>query len=346
MRISRRRLLQTLGAACLSPPSRVPRASPSLEAAPDPNLSLSGVPADRWAKEPGVRIGPGGPYARRLVAHPSNSLRLRDGTLRLYFYGADADHGYLLSATSTDWGLTWRADPGYRLRSQPREKWVSDPFVLPLRTGGYRLYYKAYRPGWRGCLFSAYSRDGLEWEREGIRLMPGPPGAPDSARTCFPWLAPGAEPAFRLYYGGSADPEPFGLFRILSATSRDGITWRRDDGVRIDRGMAGAPDRGGALMPAVYRLGDGRVRMYYVGGNGEVGWRAILSAVSRDGLKWRREPGVRLAPGPEGTPDAAGLVKPSVLGLPDGRFRMFYVGMDGASARILSATAERGDGVT
>lgn len=35
-----------------------------------------------------------------------------------------------------DWGMTWQPDPGYRLRSQPREKWISDPFVLPLEAGG------------------------------------------------------------------------------------------------------------------------------------------------------------------------------------------------------------------
>lgn len=335
-----RRALLRMGAGAALWPLGAAGAEDGAAGAPDPGLALEGIPGERWVKEPGVRIAAGGPYASRLVAHPSNVLRFADGSLRLFYYGAEAERGYILSAISRDWGLTWRTAPGFHLASRPDEAWVSDPFVLPLAGGGYRLYYKAYRPGWRGCLFSAASADGREWEREGIRLMPGPPGAPDSARTCFPWIVPGAGGRLGLYYGGSSDPEPFGVFRILSATSGDGMAWRKEGGVRVERGAEGAPDGGGALMPAVYRLPDRSLRMYYVGGNGEVGWRAILSAASSDGEHWRREPGVRLGPGPAGAPDGAGLVKPSVFRLPDGRFRMLYTGMDDAGARILSAVAE------
>lgn len=336
MMLHRRTVLSWLGATSLSwavPPLGTKAAANEADA----GLMLTGVPAATWRKEPGTRIVPGHPFARRLVAHPSNIVQLPNGRLRLYYYGADDKRGYVLSATSEDWGLTWRTDPGCRLASRVGEAWVSDPFVLPLKGGGFRLYYKAYRPGWRGCLFSAWSPDGLAWRREGIRLMPGPPGSLDSARTCFPWLMPRDEGGFRLYYGGSNEPKPFGTFRILSALSDGGLNWLREPGVRVDLGDRGSVEKGGVLMPAVYRLPDGRLRMYYVAGNGRVGWRAILSATSVNGLDWERDPGVRLAPSTKF--DSAGLVKPSLLPLPDGRTRMFYVGLDGTTARILSAVA-------
>lgn len=338
---NRRRFLVGLGAAALAPalPRTAPSSAQGATGSVDPGLAFSGVPANAWRREPGVRIERGGPFATRLVAHPSNVLRLEDGRLRLYYYGADAERGYILSALSEDHGLNWHPEPGFHIASREGEAWVSDPFVLPLVEGGYRLYYKAYRPGWRGCLFSARSADGRRWEREGVRLMPGPEGSPDSARTCFPWLVPDARSGgYRLFYGGSTEPEPFGVFNILSARSRDGFDWTKEPDIRIPRGAESAADAGGALMPAVYRLRDGRLRTYYVGGNGRVGWRAILSAISDDGLRWNKEPGICLK---EGTgADRVGLVKPSVLELPDGRFRMLYVGMDGESARILSAVTE------
>lgn len=338
---ARRDFLIGLGAAAVVPalPAAVSSLAQPSAGAVDPGLAFTGVPADSWRREPGVRIERGGPYARRLVAHPSNVLRLADGRLRLYYYGADETRGYILSALSEDHGFIWAPEPGFHLASREGEAWVSDPFVLPLAEGGYRLYYKAYRPGWRGCLFSARSPDGFQWEREGVRLMPGPPGSPDSARTCFPWLVPDADAGdYRLFYGGSSEPEPFGVFDILSATSRDAIAWDKEPGIRVARGSEGAGDGGGALMPAVYRLPDGRLRMFYVGGNGRVGWRAIASAISDDGVRWRKEPGARLASGMGA--DRAGLVKPSVVELPDGRFRMLYAGMDGETVRILSAIAE------
>lgn len=56
---------------------------------------------------------------------------------------------------------------------------------------------------------------------------------------------------------------------------------------------------------------------------------------------WIKEPGIRLAAGAPGDPDGVGLVKPSLIELPDGRYRMLYVRLDGRGARILSAITGR-----
>ena len=79
---------------------------------------------------------------------------------------------------------------------------------------------------------------------------------------------------------------------ILSATSRDGLTWSKDPDIRMDVHEPDAMFR--VLCPDVIPLPDGRWRMYYEARVTDQP-TTILSAVSEDGLAWRREPGVRVA---------------------------------------------------
>lgn len=99
----------------------------------------------------------------------------------------------------------------------------------------------------------------------------------------------------------------------------------------------------GAHDPAVVILADRRMRMYFMGqrqpGQGPAG-QNVLSAVSRDGITWSSEPGVRLA-----DPAHAGV--PEVIVLPDGSYRMFYSAEDRRQAPytfVKSATSR--DGLT
>ena len=54
---------------------------------------------------------------------------------------------------------------------------------------------------------------------------------------------------------------------------------------------------------------------------GPYGPPLLFSTVARDGLNWRREPGVRLV-GENGKPVHAQY--PSIVRTPDGRLRMYY----------------------
>ena len=76
-------------------------------------------------------------------------------------------------------------------------------------------------------------------------------------------------------------------------------------------------------MPAVYRLPDRRLRMCYVGGNGTSAGARFSPRSLPTVSPGTRKP-VRLAQSP-GRLDAAGVVEPSLIRLPDGRVRMFYV---------------------
>lgn len=72
---------------------------------------------------------------------------------------------------------------------------------------------------------------------------------------------------------------------------------------------------GGYCDPEVVKLPDGRYRMYY--GLDPRTYPEninIVSAVSSDGLNWTAEPGTRMSEG----------ALPSVIELPDGRWRMYY----------------------
>ncbi|MDP2931431.1 MAG: hypothetical protein Q8O05_02890 [Chloroflexota bacterium] len=88
--------------------------------------------------------------------------------------------------------------------------------------------------------------------------------------------------------------------------------WTVDPGVRLED----------AIVPNLYRLEDGRSRMYYGGPGG------ILSAISEDGLTFTRETGVRVPSGSPGGPEMI-VSDPTLVRLKDGRVRMFYKGATG-----------------
>ena len=85
------------------------------------------------------------------------------------------------------------------------------------------------------------------------------------------------------------------------------ISWEKDSGSRVT----------GGSVPFIHKLKDGKVRLYYCGGEG------ISSAISQDGLAFVKEPGVRLT---GGTGFELIVCDPTVVDLPDGRVRMYYKG--------------------
>ncbi len=322
------------------------------------SIDVKAIPSNVWTKEPGIRIDE--------TAFTANVLRLPNGILRMYYVSCSAGVCRVLSAISEDDGETWEKEPGSRLEPDFApggfvEISILNVFVLPLRNGRFRMYYATLsrRIGEdparaKNRVFSALCRldeakpDLCNWEKEGLRLDVGATGALDNIGVSDPRVIPLPDGRFRMYYSGQ---DRFLNQRIFSAISADGLSWARESGVRIDLGPAGTSlDFASASQFAVIRLPNGMLRMYYTGG--VIGpdflsnpLRAILSAVSADGLKWFKEPGVSIDLGPaeDEAPDSTNVCCPSILQLSDGRFRMFYTGSadDFATARILSATAPR-----
>ncbi|MBI2134675.1 hypothetical protein HYU09_01680 [Candidatus Woesearchaeota archaeon] len=85
------------------------------------------------------------------------------------------------------------------------------------------------------------------------------------------------------------------------------FSWEKDSGSRITDGS----------VPYVHKLKDGRVRLYYCNSKG------ILSAISKDGLAFAKESGVRISPG---TGFEVQVCDPTIVDIPDGKMRMYYKG--------------------
>lgn len=142
-------------------------------------------------------------------------------------------------------------------------------------------------------LYRATSVDGVHFDK--------PQPAYTQARTMVDsFVLRMPDGSFRLY-------TPSGQEGIISAVSRDGLVFARENGARITEG--GMP--GGLLLP------DNRVRMFLSGGND--GKEGIFSSISTDGLNFTVESGVRI-------PASAGIVvdNPQPIRLADGAYLMLY----------------------
>ena len=88
--------------------------------------------------------------------------------------------------------------------------------------------------------------------------------------------------------------------------------WTGDPGARLEN----------ATVPNIYRMEDGRIRMYYGGQGG------ILSAISQDGIAFTKETGVRVPSGSQDSPEMI-VSDPTLVRLNDGRVRIYYKGATG-----------------
>ncbi|MGC4079528.1 MAG: hypothetical protein QM702_21300 [Rubrivivax sp.] len=216
------------------------------------------------------------------------------------------------------------------------------PSILALPDGHFRAFYmghgSAAPAGTRGRIVSAWSDDGVLWSAEdGVRLDHHE-GA--ETRVLSPCVVPRSGGGYRMYVErvgreGSS---------IGSAASDDGLVFRVEPGARIrePRAIVGSPR---ALV-----LPDGRLRLYFHAYPEpfEVGIERgnhVVSAISADGLRFEREPGVRIAQTlPAFEREAVYAAQPVVEGE---MVRAYYSGWNGATrARGAILTAVSSDGGT
>ena len=120
----------------------------------------------------------------------------------------------------------------------------------------------------------------------------------------------------RLYYCNSKG--------ILSAVSNDGVSFTKEQGVRVSPGEG---FESFVCDPTIVDLQDGRMRMYYKGADSQnpgpgKSIHKIYSAVSSDGLTFQKE-GLRIDSETNGDNGWASV--PDAIVLPDGRVRIYYV---------------------
>jgi len=135
---------------------------------------------------------------------------------------------------------------------------------------------------------------------------------------------------YRMWYSASDGS----TYRILSASSNDGIAWTKQ-GLVLDVGGPGTVDDLLVWDPAVLLTG-GTYYMWYTGQSTADPPRAkILFATSPDGLTWSKQ-GVVLSPGSAGTLDQDYVANPAVRAV-GSVFEMIYMGGSGGVQRLFFA---------
>jgi hypothetical protein len=331
---------------------------------------------DQPPRPPGLLLEPGPPGAwdDERISGPC-VLCGPDGTWRMWYYGRDRTFGSAVNlptgrcglALSAD-GLTWERVVGPLTRGAVFEPHPDpDRFdslhlgvsQVEFRDGHYRMWYfggdharQQFGPfavtGFNMLPGLAVSPDGVDWTRvegpwRGAWLGPGQPGAPDAVMCAWPQVLHGPDGVWRLYYH-SLDPERL-VFVISLAESPDGRDWTRR-GAILSPGEPGAFDAGGVGARHVLRHDD-RYLMFYSGLNPQ-GYHSIGLATSSDGVHWERQPGPEPdgsvfahAPPGSGRWDAYMVSTPCVLPMPDGSFRLYYVGVGEAATGYTDELALR-----
>lgn len=226
----------------------------------------------------------------------------------------------LLRCTSPD-GLKFTAD-GTVLEFGGA---VSDTVKVP---GGWRTYFHVNANPATGSLMrirSAFTADGLTWRVEDGDRVIAPPTGPaalgvaDPAPVQLPdgsWLM-----AIKSFISPASNvpvqaPQQGGIANHMvgSATSSDGLTWTRDDGIRLSP----------ASVPAAINDGDQRVLLYFVQPPNAPGKpETVACAISTDGMKFDLAPAFQI----EGL-STLKAVDPSILKDDEGRFRLYYLASD------------------
>ncbi|GLJ29724.1 hypothetical protein SUGI_0586520 [Cryptomeria japonica] len=197
----------------------------------------------------------------------------------------------------------------------------------------------------------ASSDDGFLFsERFGPLLDVGKPGSWDENGVSWPRVFSGDGKLFMTYHTReSGGPAGMGFFSAGLAVSGDGKRWEKV-GKILSVGELGSWDEGGVSVRHVIRVGDEYV-MFYEGSNFRFEF-AIGLALSSDGVTWRkdvecgREPGgpILTARTGEDVWDNVIVGTPYVLPMPDGNFRMYYLGVGKVEANG-EVTTQQGMGL-
>jgi len=266
--------------------------------------------------------------------HNVEVIPLPDGRYRMYFHQGDQ----MKSALSTD-TRNFQIENGVRLTG-------SMPAIVKLPDGKWRMYYQVVENG-KGVFKSALSSDGLSWSVEkGIRLSPGGEFDPDNivhpTVIALPAQAGLPQGGYRMYYDGEVRrTEQEFTWRILSATSADGLTWTKDPGVRvnINEGPLFA-DLVWSAHAEYYNLTDTYQLYFSVQTPDDNLIDGIYSATSEDGLLFTVSGKPELTPAKESGESGTGGQKgsyqdPFVLELTEGKIMYYWINGSGIySARL------------
>ncbi|WP_197534215.1 methyltransferase domain-containing protein [Symmachiella dynata] len=195
---------------------------------------------------------------------------------------------------------------------------VNDPSVIKV-DGVYYMFYTRAEKDVIDQIDVATSKDGLNWETNGVALSPGAAGQWDALSVGRPTVLY-EDGQFKMWYDGRKDfplhspvsnvPKSSKSRRDIGyATSRDGLHWVRHNNNPVFGRNAGGVD--------VKRLGDKLVLLYESG-------KGTHWASSPDGLQWR-DLGLLAEKSGQET-DAYGHVTPNLLPNATEHVHHLYIG--------------------
>ena len=241
---------------------------------------------------------------------------------------------YVGYATSPD-GINWTKQ-GIVLR--PTEVWEGGPDgeVSPnsilVEGGVYKMWYHSYSNGKRRIGYATAKRVGysafnskfLKWNKRSTPVLDiGPPGSWDDDMVVEPRVFKvGGQ--YRMYYGAKhAGDQGQGVYRLMMATSTDGINW-----TKTNTPLFGPSDAGHAII-----FDNGVWHMWFGRTNQGLGY-----AWSTDGISWQEGQNRIVLSVNQNTvaPDSVG-VGDSVSVYKDGNtYRIHYTGLRGYDPRTNS----------
>jgi len=219
------------------------------------NIIRSAISPDglSFALEPGTKLAGGNPYP----------MRLDDGRIRMFYC---SPNGFtVLSAISTDDGVTYTAEPGVRLSADAAGfHFITNPAIVRTPTG-WRGYFSNGQEGpMTGYIIkSATSPDMLNWTLDGgVRIGAG---SALSGTSSHPSAILNANGSVSLFYSREG-VFPQSAFFAWTSTSADGLNFTTETQLE-SLGKVGDLN--------VVRVG-GALRMYY-------NWYHLYSAISVSG---------------------------------------------------------------
>jgi len=329
--------------------------------------------------------GPEGWWDSERVSGPQ-ILREPDGTWKMWYYGRDVTFDRMIGlqsgrcgmAVSKD-GVTWDRvhgpltmgsilDPasstvdrfdnahigvsGIYYENGLYWMWYfgGDQTTLEFTTfvGTQKIKGIHIRPG---C---AISRDGINWTRleglyRGAFLDLGRRNDWDALYVGWPQVLKDDDGSYKMYYHSFSLSE--NAFLIGMAVSEDGFRWEKV-GQILGPGKPGSFDERGPSCRHVLKI-DGQYVMFYEGPDADA-YYCIGLALSDDGIKWRKDetgeqPGGPVfchAPKGSGRWDALATGTPHIVPMPDGSYRMYYVGGQEGGGGELGTKAQIGMAVS
>jgi predicted GH43/DUF377 family glycosyl hydrolase len=271
-----------------------------------------------------LNVGSAGSYDSYGAMNPSV---IKDGTQYKMWYVCYNNAVYRIAQATSFNGVAW-GKQGVVLSPGTAGSYDSANLggcSVMYENGTYKMWYTGNN-GTSNRILYATSANGIAWTKQGVAINLGPAGSYDDRHALTPSVSRiGGE--YRMWYSGSDGVN----YRILLATSPDGVTWTKRGPV-MACGYYTEMDGLFIQKPAVVQLANDYLAWFtaYDGSR-----YRVFKAASSDGVNWTKH-GLSMDLGTSGSYENLGLSGPCAL-IDGNEIKVWYTGYDGTRYRILLA---------